>query len=170
MPQTVLADNFKLYNDDEEVEISKAVYEPHTKKVFLELSETALSSPNCTVSMNNVLYLSGTAALTPESIELRSAYDCDMFDMSVESIKLFQRNKQVVDPLADTKLLIVVKVVNASNVEKSGTLRLFLSDLPEKSIAKRSITLNKGAMAEYRFDLTSGLSAEQTGTICAEIL
>ena len=169
LPQTVAKDNFTLYNNGNVVEIDSTVYEPHTKRVFLELSDKALSSPDCTVSMENVLYLSGTAALTPEAIEVKGTYDCDLFDMSVESIKLFQGKEQVVDPVSGTKLSIVVRVLNESNTEKSGTLRIFLSDSPESNIFRRTVTLPKGAIAEYRFDLPDGLSADQTGTICAEI-
>lgn len=170
-PQTVVADNFTLYNAAKKLEIEEALYKPETKQVFLKLAETSLSSSSCTVKMNNVQSLTGATVSNPMAIDVQSEHFCNMFGMSVKSIQLFHGSEQVINPVKGEALSIVVTVVNAGNSAKSGTLRVYLSDSPESDLCDtKSITLEKGFMDSYRFDLPGGIVDGQTGTICSEII
>ena len=169
-PQTVVAENFSLCNNGEELEIQEALYRPETKQVFLKLSKMALSSPDCTVSMKDVCSLAGEVVTEPTGIKLQSEQFCNVFGMNVKAIQLFSNDGQIINPVEGEPLAIVVTVVNSGKARKSGTLRVYLSDSPQRNLCEpRTIALEKGFMGKYRFDLPSGIADGQTGTICAEL-
>lgn len=169
LPHTAKSANFSVTDSTgEEVNVTEAIYMPQSQSIRLKLEPAMFLSSDCRVQLRGDLkYLDGAAANGSLEGVVEQNSDCDMYNISVQRITMYQDGKQITQPEGNKELQIAVRVVNTSNKSQRGNIVVFLNSV-ETPLATKSVTLEAGEAKEILFDIENGIDRE--GVIGAVIM
>lgn len=171
--QTVTDSAFAVYDGvtERKLAISKSVYLPQEKMVYLTVTASETPAAACRVALSDALRNVNGEALTAaeaDGVFVRT-YEAEAYGMSVKSVKVVQNGAEVLCPEGTLDEEVRVRVINASDTEQTKTLLLYLNERSEAPFISESVTVSGRSEQEFVYDI-SGRSWSVKDSLCAALV
>lgn len=131
-------------------------------KIKLLLEPAEMTSTSCKVIASDSLKYLGDASYESEmtgAVEREKV--CDIFDVSVQCVSVYQDEKAVIQPETGKPLRVAAKVVNSSGITQQRTVVLFLDKDVSNPIQTKEIIIEANSTLDISFELPNGISSQK---------
>ena len=140
----------------DEIEITEAVYKPLSKEVVLSVKPVYLYGLDCTVEISDKgLPSMDGSTFYRDSIqaELLPGYDGNLYDVSIEAIRLYNLNATIPYPNNNEDFVAKVYMVNPTREKQTRTLILYKNNNESTPFFKTTITIDAESEKEQFFNI-----------------
>lgn len=173
-PYAVTVDKFSVIDNasGDEIEVTEAVYKPLSKEVILSVKPVYLYGLDCTVKISDDgLPAIDGSVITKEEVkaELLPEYSGNIYDVSVNGIRLYNQNTSIPYPNNNEPFLAKVYIVNPTRTKQTRTLILYKNDQESTPFLKTTVTVDAESETE-EFYYIQGMSWGNSDVLSAKIL
>ncbi len=160
MPSTATADKFTVYDEaGNNISVNKLLYDPYNNQVVLTVTPEEELGRGCEVEIAPTLrYMDGTSASGGAMIQSEIAldYECDVYDLSVKRVKLYNNSGGVISaPSENVPFVVKVVFANGSNMSLTKQLKIYKNKM-EKIFIDEEITVPACSTLEKSYNIGAG--------------
>lgn len=154
------------------IEITEAVYKPLSKEVILSVKPVYLYGLDCTVEISDkgLPSIDGSTFYRDSvKAELLPQYDGNAYDVSIETIRLYNANTSIPYPSNNKAFVAKVYIVNPTRENQTRTLIMYKNNNESTPFFKTTITIDAESEKEQFFNI-EGMSWKTEDVLNAKIL